>query len=48
MFNNSTSLTRVLIPKLLNITIACCSLINLDFLLPHFSETATGLEPTTT
>ena len=31
MFNNGT----LLIPKLLKIPIACCSLINLDFLLPH-------------
>ena len=38
MFNNDTLLKRVLIPKLLNIPIACCSLINLDFLLPHVAQ----------
>ena len=38
MFNNGTLLKGVLIPKLLNIPIACCSLINLDFLLSHVAQ----------
>ena len=38
IFNNGTLLKGVLIPKLLNIPIACCSLINLDFLLPHAAQ----------
>ena len=38
MFNNGTLLKGVLIPKLLNNPFAICSLINLDFLLPHFAQ----------
>ena len=38
IFNNSTLLKGVLIPKLLNIPIACCSLINLNFLLSHVAQ----------
>ena len=36
LYSNFTLL--LLIPKLLNIPIACCSLINLDFLLPHIAQ----------
>ena len=38
MFNKGTLLNGVLIPKLLNIPIAYCFLINLDFLLPQFAQ----------
>ena len=38
MFNNGTLLKGVLIPKLLNIPIACCSLINLNVLLPQSAQ----------
>ena len=38
MFNKGTLLKGVLIPKLINIPIACCSLINLYFLLPQFAQ----------
>ena len=38
MFNNGTLLKGVLISKLLNIPVACCSLINLDFLLLHVAQ----------
>ena len=38
MFNNGTLFKGVLIPKLLNNPLACCSLINLDFLLPHNAQ----------
>ena len=38
IFNNGTLLKGVLIPKLLDIPIAWCSLINLDFLLPHVAQ----------
>ena len=34
-FNNVILLKGVLIPKLLNKPFACCSLINLDFLIPQ-------------
>ena len=33
--NNETLLNVVLRPKLLNISFASCSFLNLDFLLPH-------------
>ena len=38
MFNKGTLLKGVLIPELLNIPIACCSLINLNFLLSQFAQ----------
>ena len=38
IFNKGTLLNGVLIPKLLNIPIVCCSLINLDFLLLHIAQ----------
>ena len=36
--NNGILFNGVLIPKLLNNTFACCSLINFDFLLPHMAH----------
>ena len=38
MFNNGTLFKGVLIPKLLNNPFAHCSLVNLDFLLPHIAQ----------
>ena len=36
--NNGILFNDVLIPKLLNILLASCFLINLDFLLPHIAH----------
>ena len=36
--NNGILLTSVLKPRLLNVTFASCSFINLDFLLPHLAH----------
>ena len=43
MFNNGTLLKGVLIPKLLNIPIACCFLINLNFLLHNLHNLIVSL-----